>query len=95
MYPHTTEILNIMHHDNYGTMYKEFVKPQDKWKWPKNAADIEVQAAKLSEEEKETMAAGEHTEMLAVVKKHKCKMLHEFLNDVFDGELSSNFLKEH
>lgn len=92
MYPHLIKILVNMFMDNIpGFMYSDCIKPESDWQWPENAAELETMAAKLTDEEKETMAAGELGECQDVISKYQCRELNDFLAEVFDGDLWGNF----
>lgn len=45
----------------------------------------------VSQDELEILAAGEDTEVKALVEKYSLQKVDEFLNEVFDGSLSSTF----
>lgn len=90
-YPNLTATLKVMFIDNCGPQYDDCVKPEADWKWPKNVDLLEAQAAKLTPSEKGIMACGEHTEIEDLVKSKRLGKLHNFLNHVFDGNLSKNF----
>lgn len=93
-YPLLTSMVEELARDNYGIDAGRFVKPRRSWVWPAEAAELEAQAAKLSEDERLTLACGEHTEQLAVIRKHGVASLSEFMAAVFDGVLHYNFFKE-
>jgi hypothetical protein len=90
MYPHLTTILKELFSDNDMPD-----KPKKDWVWPKNAAALEEEAKRLTKTEKAIVAAGEHTEVRALVKAKKLQKLDKFLERVFDGDLTKNFCDEY
>jgi hypothetical protein len=93
-YPALTNILQEMFADNYGTLYDQYIKPLNQWGWPMDAVALEEKAAAMTPTERAVFASGEDTEQRSIVRKYQCQRLHDFINDVFDGDLTSNFVKE-
>jgi len=88
MYPHLTLLIREVALDNRMPML-----PEDEWKWPDNVKELEKEAAKLDDGEKEVFAAGEHDEIRALTKKYKIGKLAKFLGEAFDGDLTQCFYK--
>jgi len=88
-FPNLTQCVRFMLQDNYGSQYKSHVLPETRWAFDTlgNVGDLEAQAAALTTEDRETMAAGEESEQKAIVKKHKCAALNDALARMFDGDL--------
>lgn len=91
-YPHLTQCLNAMFQDNYGQLMEDCVKPEKDWPSIENGAELEKQAALLTDTEKETIACGEYSEVRALVESRSVELLNDFLGEVFDGSLTSAFL---
>jgi hypothetical protein len=78
-YPHVLEMLRAIAADN-GLQLIE--KPK---RLPPNIVDLEARAAKLSLDERETLATGEHSEQQALVQAKDLEKLDAFLASAFDG----------
>ncbi len=79
-YPHLTACVKVMEDDNGSLM--------SGWpdlRTPKELAALEAKAAKLSEDEKDLLGAGEESEGVNFIKKGGLQDLSKFMNDVFDG----------
>lgn len=88
-YPLLTEIIHAMRRDNYGVGYEATIRPDPEW--PINSDELERMASILSPDEKETMIIGEEGEQQKIVERYGIGLLSEFLNEVFDGDLSEGF----
>ncbi len=77
-FPHLTELVWCMEADN-----------DCQWEWwlvsPTELPRLEADACKLSSSEKETLAAGEEHEQMAISRKHRCARLHTWLDEVFES----------
>jgi len=86
-----THVLELIHHlarDN-GLAVKEWIT------WPTNIDVLEEQASRLTPLEKETLATGEHLEVIRLVETRKIGDLDRFLEAAFDGDLHNAFFKYH
>ena len=92
-YPKLTYVLKEMFSDNYEMLTDAHVKPKLLWVWPDNADELEEEASRLTREELFVMAGACEDEITPIVEKHKCQKLDQFLDDVFDGDLTPNFIK--
>jgi hypothetical protein len=102
MYPNLEEMVAALARDNG-------CRPAANPPWPNNAAELEALAAALTESERLDLAvgygcgeagAGEPEDSPTVTARLTAKYgaaaiapLEEFVNDVFDGELSEGFLR--
>lgn len=85
-YPNLTYALRELAGDNGMLM-----KPDHDWQWPENAAELEAFAAKMTQQELETIAAGEQDEQAAVIERYEAWPLDKFLAEALDGDLTENF----
>lgn len=65
--------------------------------WPSkidyNYHELDCQASLLSEDEIAVFTDGEQTEMEELIERYGIQELHNFLNDIFDGDLNDKFFK--
>lgn len=94
IYPSVTLAVKYLAHDSYGNHSDFFLKPVSEWDMPGNIDLIESQASALTRDELLTLACGEDSEQQAIRKKHNCEDFHEFLCQVFDGDLHYAFFKD-
>jgi hypothetical protein len=87
-YPHLYSMFEIMAADNGGRIKSPLTMGKYS-EWTLVFRCAERAAAKLSAEEKETVAAGEESEQQAIVREHGMNgiCLDYVLNNAFDGEL--------
>lgn len=94
-YPKLYAMVEMMLVDNLGSMRPVAAKQPHEWDWagwwcqpPAPLDELERQAARLTQRQTETMVYGEHRDQMRLVKRYGLDALHEFLNQVFDGDLS-------
>ena|SRR5690606_16184707 len=93
-YPNLKEVVKSMLLDNFGHRYDYYVKPESEWEWPEHADELEKAAKGLTEEEVETLAGGDYDEQEELItEKPELAPLRVFLSQVFDGPLTSNFVR--
>ena len=63
--------------------------------WPSNAAQLNDEASRLTEDEMQDFAYGLNTDQEAVTIKYGIQALHEFAEQVFDGDLTETFIDLH
>ena len=82
------ELLEIL--DDVGNDNGFGIRPPDQWPDLKPNYDLSQlvkQARSLNQYERMIMAVGETSEIKHVVEYKNVKKLHDFLNDVFEGDL--------
>jgi len=91
-YPHLSLTIEAMIQDNWGCRARH---PKS-WQWPDgiNYEELEEQASRMNEEEKEVFVAGEMREQQALTKRLKIQRLSKFIEEVFDGEYSWHFMPD-
>ncbi len=96
LYPQLHKIIRSLWLDNYGAMYATFVKPEKEWIFRQTSHSLlklESLAQRLTDDEMiETFTSGEHREQEELTKRLKLRPLSNWLIEVFDGELSKDFL---
>jgi hypothetical protein len=88
-YPHLNTLLRLIAVDN-----DMLELPDEEKVWPANVEELELLASKLNEYDKSVFAVGEMTEQDALCEKYGLAKLHDFIDNAFDGELTSNFYRE-
>lgn len=93
-YPNLKKAVRSMLLDTFGHRYHHYVKPENEWGWPEYADELEKAAKGLTEEEVETLAGEDFDEQEELItEKPELAPLRAFLSQVFDGPLTSNFVR--
>ena len=90
-YPNLTRLVSEIFYG--GSFHICKLKPNPVW--PANAAELEVEASRLSQDEMEDFAYGMDTDQAAITTKYGVQALHQFAEAVFDGELTDTFIELH
>lgn len=87
-YPNITECIEIIAADNNMKLYQDLEIPLF---LTASLEIFETQAAQLSDDEKEILAAGEDEEREATIRSTGLEYFDDFLTEVFEGILSDIF----
>lgn len=87
-YPNITQCIEIMGEDNNMSLNHELEVPLF---LTAGLEIFEIQAAQLSDDEKEILAAGSDDERDEVIKRTDFEYFDDFLSEVFEGILSDIF----
>jgi hypothetical protein len=87
-YPNITQCIEIMGEDNNMSLNQELEVPLF---LTAGLEIFEIQAAQLSDDEKEILAAGADDEREEVIKRTGFEYFDDFLSEVFEGILSDIF----
>ena len=87
MYPNLLKMVQLIGQDAGLTVRRNPV-------WPPESPAMELEAARLSDFEKDVVASDEVGNQEEIVAKHGIEKLHLWLNEVFDGYLTDNFYED-